>query len=331
MDKNEKCQIVFDVVNSVKGGSGKSTIALQLAAFWAAKKGTDAFIIDLDLRGTSWKTTYENNYSPNDKGNQYINSMMYGFEAEDALFWHLSVENENSLTLKTSLSNVQLCIADPSFNSDMDDLRVDLLESTVYDIIDKIIKRRKFQREIHIILDMPPSYERHAERVVKHLLMDKGSSLFKRYYKEDEIKYRINLFMIYAITPSHVDQNIRYIENFLKYSDYSSALSLFVKHDAFSIFFVGNDVSNVIGEENKLTNTDNIIRHMKKSLESITMGDDFSDVSKRMKEKLYVIEYMKLGKDLRFFTESDRTITLKLWDEAKLVLDELFPDKPDDS
>lgn len=327
MDKKDKCQIVFDVVNSVKGGSGKSTIALQLAALLAARNDTDAFIIDLDLRGTSWKTTYEKNYSSNDEGNQYINNMMYGFESEDALFWHLPVECVNFVTQRPSWSNVQLCIADPSFNSDMDDLKVDLLESTVYDIIEKIIERRKSQKEIHIILDMPPSYERHAERVVKHLLMDKGSSLFKRYYneKEDEIKYRINFFMIYAIAPSHIDQNIRYITNFLKNLDYSSALPVFLDHDTFSIYFVGNDVSGVIGEENKPGNIYNIIHHMKSSLKLITVGNEFSGATKRMREKLHVIEHMDLGKDLRLFPVSNEPTTLKLWDEARVVLEELFP------
>ena len=68
-ETEEKTRFHFDVVNSVKGGSGKSFFALQLAAFHAFK-GRAAYIIDLDLRGTSWEPNYEN-YSNLQKSHQH--------------------------------------------------------------------------------------------------------------------------------------------------------------------------------------------------------------------------------------------------------------------
>ena len=55
----KKKRIIFDVINSVKGGSGKSTFSLLLAAYFASKKDTAAYIIDLDLRGTSGENNYK--------------------------------------------------------------------------------------------------------------------------------------------------------------------------------------------------------------------------------------------------------------------------------
>lgn len=325
MDEEKGHKIVFDIVNSVKGGSGKSTVALQLAAFWASQTNTDAYIIDLDLRGSSWQKTYEHDYNPADKNNLYINDLMYGFGPEDSIFWHLAVQCTNAVMNVVYPSNVRLCIGDPSVTGDIDALKVDLLESAVCDIIDRIIAKSEAQNEVHIILDMPPSYESHAERVIKHLLMDKNSNLFKRQYKDGKSGYYINLLMIYAITASHVDQNIVYLNNFFKQAGFSSALNTFIQNNTFSVFFIGNDVSGVAGTGNeKMDNDIKITARVKYLLKTAITFNNSLDMMKGLQEKLLVIEHMQLSRNLQFFTDPEKPITPKLMDEAKRVFEELF-------
>ena len=69
-----------------------------------------------------------------------------------------------------------LCVGKPTVDEDIDDLKTDLFENAVFHVIDQIYTRHCQSsdeiEEIHIILDMPPSYERHAERILRRLLLD---------------------------------------------------------------------------------------------------------------------------------------------------------------
>lgn len=325
MGKEENTKIVFDIVNSVKGGSGKSTVALQLAAFWAFRPDTDAYIIDLDLRGTSWEKTYEHDYS---KKSDYINKLMYGFGPEDSIFWHLNVEYTNTVTNETTQKTVHLCIGDPNASGDIDAVKVDLLESAVYEIIKRILAKSNGRKEIHIIFDMPPSYESHAERVVKHLLLDKSSELFLKHNKEGVPKYHVNLLMIYAITAAHVEQDIVYTKNFLKQSVYSSEFSVFLREKKFSLFFLGNDVSGVAGSGgDKANNYPKIRGRVITLLDNAISFDDTSEMMTDLKNKLFVIEHMKMDRNLQSFIEPKKPVKPKLMSEAQKVFEDLFPDK----
>ena len=54
----EKTKIKFHVVNSIKGGAGKSTFALMLANYLIKEKKETAYIVDLDLQGSSWEEDF---------------------------------------------------------------------------------------------------------------------------------------------------------------------------------------------------------------------------------------------------------------------------------
>ena len=47
-------KIVFHIVNSIKGGSGKSTVSFFLADHFNKREDCKAVIIDLDINGSSW-------------------------------------------------------------------------------------------------------------------------------------------------------------------------------------------------------------------------------------------------------------------------------------
>lgn len=323
-------KMFFDIVNSVKGGSGKSTVALQLAAYWASHEDTDAYIIDLDLRGTSWKTNYDKHFLPTDNSNNYINSLMYDFGPEDSIFWHLSVVCERTISQKTSNANVQLCMCNPDIAGDVDAVKVDLLESTVYKIVQRAFSKSEKKKEVHIIFDMPPSYESHAERVVKHLLMDKESNLFKDYYKGERGKYHVNLLMIYAITGAHVEQNLVYTRNFFEQVAYSSAISTFIEDNNFSLYFVGNDVSNTL---NTMPDSKSGILKKIDDLFQDNQRPVLPNVSEQLKEnllgKLEVITHMALGlRNLQYFLDpKHKDAELKLMSEASGVFERIFSAK----
>lgn len=335
MEETES-KIVFDIVNSVKGGSGKSTVALQLAAYWAFQLETDAYIIDLDLRGTSWRTSYEKYFPQTDKNSDtYINSLMYDFGPKDSIFWHLNVQDESAVSSTSVGADVRLCIGNPYVIGDIDAVKVDLLESTVYEVIKHAIAKSYGRKEVHIIFDMPPSYESHAERVVKHLLMDKESNLFEVYYKGKENAYHVNLFMIYAIAGAHVEQNLVYIRNFFRQSAYSSEISTLIDEDNFSLHFIGNDVSDAL----HVLDTDPALKQeIPKKIAGLFNDKEkpvLPKVSEPLKDNLtknlYVIPHMSLGpRNLEYFLgTAPGSSELQLMAEASEVFRKIFhPENP---
>ena len=267
-------KVVFDVVNSVKGGSGKSTVSLLLASCLASRSDTAAYIIDLDLRGTSWVNNYGQYLKREDGepivvgGNYsepklvFINDLMndFGTYKSQGFFVKLTTKYDNSVAgshAPEEPGTVYLCIAKPSASEDIDDLKTDLFENAVFHIIDQIYEKHCQSdseiKEIHVILDMPPSYERHAERILRRLLPDVESQLYKKVNNADiEGKfaifnsYVVNLYMISALSPAHIKLNIGYIKNLFNKQVYSSGLNELVRDSRFFVHFIGNDTTNAI-------------------------------------------------------------------------------------
>ena len=258
----KKTRVVFDVVNSVKGGSGKSTFSFLLASYHASREHTKAYIIDLDLRGTSWEKNYHLYLQRENDRFIYVNDLMRDFDAYQNQKFFLKLTAEYGGTVPECIS-FSLCMAKPSVTEEIDELKVDLFENAIFRIIDRIYtdhsvhpdSRGEEQETIHIILDMPPSYEEHAERVLRRLFSDVESRLYRKVEKAHKEKkgkyfgfepYQVNLYMISAISPAHIELNVSYIKNFIKKQVYSSAVSKLVEDDRFQIRFIGNDVSLAI-------------------------------------------------------------------------------------
>ena len=252
--KKENIRFHFDVVNSVKGGSGKSFFSLQLAAFHALNDRA-AYIIDLDLRGTSWEMNYGRYIAPPDlsKGKTILEWEATGHKYPyiDRLMWHYedyascgiwsTIKVENSDGKK---STVSLCIAKTGNYHDVDRLEEDLFENTIFQIIMGIrTAEENKDRDVHIILDMPPSYERHAERVLTHLLLSTNSP-----FEGKDFDYITTLFMMETLAPAHFVQNALYIQRLFKDRQYSSCVTQKLKNGTLRIVPVVNDVMGYIIE-----------------------------------------------------------------------------------
>lgn len=260
----KKTKIFFDVVNSVKGGSGKSTFSLLLAGFHALKQNRRTYIIDLDLRGTSWEKNYGYYIKTNllgPDGNQlilssvedsskieevaFIDKLMWNFEAfKNREFW-MNIEMKKNNPGRELKAELQLAIGRTDFGNQIGQLEVDLFENAIYHIIcNELATDHEGIEEIHFIFDMPPSYEQHAERVLKHLLTSENSFLWKSDPFEGYERYTINLYMVSAISPAHIEQNVVYLEHWLRDISFSSRVVDLISNERLLIRYVGNDVSN---------------------------------------------------------------------------------------
>lgn len=285
---------VFDVVNSVKGGSGKSTFSLLLAAYYNSTPGTVAYVLDLDLRGTSWEKNYGQymstpffetkstekrdslwNYgkawiekervqksedeplSEDDKAYNkdirtkkdnyrkypFINALMWDFgHFQSGNFW-----TEIPFKMGSRDGVIKLCPARTSNGEKVEQIEVDIFEHTIYQLICHILDAHRDNdglKEVHIILDMPPSYEKHAEAVLKHLLANEESDLFQRAKKSKNqfsvhqndatkyyLPYEIRLYMMCARNPAHIEQNGAYLYHWLEKRKYSDTIMALLKDD----------------------------------------------------------------------------------------------------
>lgn len=225
-----KPKVFFDVINSVKGGSGKSTFSLLLAGYHALRNSVRSYVVDLDIRGTSWEKNYADyitTQSPENLNDDislsniaeadyekypFIDKLLWNFEKyKTEPFW----SNIKVRTSVSTVSSINLCLGRAEYGSSIDQLEVDLFENTVCQMIvnelDKVSS--KDLDEIHFIFDMPPSYEVHAERILKHLLTSLNSTLYRKDPFNGFDNYIINLFMVSALSPAHIEQNNIYISH----------------------------------------------------------------------------------------------------------------------
>lgn len=283
---------VFDVVTSVKGGSGKSTFSLLLAAYYNSTPGTVAYVLDLDLRGTSWEKNYgrymstpffengvlgnrdtlwdyvnasikkvrvqksedeplseaDKTYNKdilinidNYKNYPFINALMWDFgHFQSKAFW-----TEIQFKTVSGEGVIKLCPAKTSNGEEVNQLEVDIFEHTIYQLICHILDRHRSDEsieEVHIILDMPPSYEEHAEAVLKHLLLNEESDLFQHARKRKDrfsvnlneetryyLPYEIRLYLMCARNPAHIEQNGAYLFHWIERRKYSDAIIDLIK------------------------------------------------------------------------------------------------------
>ena len=268
--KEKSLTCYFHIVNSVKGGSGKSTFALLLANHFLTE-GKIAYIIDLDVCGTSWETDFEKFFT---KENDfcYVNDLMYqyctnGFKHN--IWSELKVTDTDANGHTTSDNQIKICLAaNPRHNKSFNKSEAELLENATYQIIlssiNEVLSTQPTEDiAIHIILDLPPNHEQTVEQICQHLLFDQSSRL-KQYFlqknkridpladkdtdkSEVKFKYKYKV-QFYMMTPadqvSALKKNADYIRDLLfEKRKYSSNILAFDTNDElqFKICFVLND------------------------------------------------------------------------------------------
>ena len=334
--EEEKKKIVFDVINSVEGGSGKSTLSLLLAAYHAFQPNTVSYIIDLDLRGTSWMINYGEYLLPKGRAPIFVNDLMYDYKRKSGqeLFARIDAK-----TGKDRTASIHLSMGDPDIggNIGQPDVEEDLFENAIYCLIDQIYTFHSEDsdkvEEIHVILDMPPSYDRNAERILKHLLLDANSTLYRNAQKSSGKygnfdRYKVNLFMVSGLTPAHVTLNRDYVKNLFQKVNYSGVLMQFLEPDKpggenrFHLFFIGNDSSGIIPLVTRATIVDRINRAIMPDLRS-TVSSDGIDAADIM-TGFNLMNHIKIQSVIDYYNEQVQPTTISIpeaaLDDVKLLL-----------
>ena len=365
-DTAKKKEVYFDIANSVKGGSGKSTFSLLLAAACNRKEHADAYILDLDLRGTSWEKNYDSYLSTGaiidqDGNRPTLRSLSNGARPEDiqdyekypfinSLMWNtnrLRVEDcwseiffddEDVKVEGSSNSRIRVFPAKAKNGKDIDKLEVDIFEHAIEQIILTIMEQTAGDNnvnELHFILDMPPSYEKHAERIIKHLLTSQDSDFYRLCEKREGVfkvfnDYNVNLFMVCSLSPAHVIQNSLYVKSLLDHPNYSNALQKLVYDKRFSINFILNDISNLIGDARQgyedLYSESKLLELFKANeaffMSSLQMLQEFSGDDINEPIKLRVIRHLKLYGTTWYF-ENDPKRPFRFDSQTLLTLNDI--------
>lgn len=256
-------KVIFDVINSIKGGCGKSTYALMAADYYQNKENQLSYIIDLDWYGSSWYSNYKSYYEVINQNSDLVDNKICFLN--EALLDSKEFINKNYVnTLKVApypeqdaaYDKINVCMVDPD-KVDIGDVEVDLFENTIYLIIKDIIEqnlniicskkddeKQSMNKDLHIILDMPPSYEACSNRILNHLLMDQISDLYLLLTKK-KLEFEVRLHMISALSPSHIELNKNFLINFINDRTYSSLYEKFIKEGLLKIYCIINDLHNL--------------------------------------------------------------------------------------
>lgn len=253
----------FHVVNSVKGGCGKSTFSLYLANY-LIEKNHKVVIIDLDIGGSTWYREFEsylvntsvesnanNNMVDTRKVNiKFLNELLYEDEfnrASEHVF-KLRIQEKYYAANHADMNQkkiVNIVMTNPEKATCIRDEELDLLEGTICNLVDEIAEKSyvdDFNNTIDVIFDMPPGYEEHSERILMHALMDLGSNLHKYYtsLKKDNLYQNpVYLYMISGVKQASLKANIQYVERFYNTPSYSMDIGVL---NTDNVFFILNDV-----------------------------------------------------------------------------------------
>ena len=239
-------KVYFHVVTSVKGGSGKSTVALLLADYLLSK-GKEAYVIDLDVCGTSWYTDYK--FAYNDEPTKFVNRMMYQSctKGYGGNVWSKLKVTGNEDDAKNKSREINICLAaNEQLSHTINKSEAELVEHTTYHLIKDAMydtSRVKNKEEVHIIFDLPPSHETTVEQICHHLLFDQRSVL-KRDFKKDNVDYKVYFYMVSpADQGSALKKNIDYLKKLESNPTYSESM----KNEEWYAWLIINDNHNWAG------------------------------------------------------------------------------------
>lgn len=274
-EKNKNIKYVFHIVNSVKGGCGKSTFSLLLGEYWR-KKGFPTYIIDLDICGTSWELEYrvgikEDSYLISNDS-IYINDVIENYRnANNRNVWHRInfeevfyksdrassfmvcdtdskddlIKSHQKVTIEYmpehSDNPLNICIADPNRNNSLDSYELDLFENAVKHLIETNIIdiHSNNDKQVHIILDMPPSNEKHAERVLNNWLLSQK-------FAHSHNNYIVQLYLMSTMDRAHMYSNLDYLIKLLNKHSITDCTDMLIKNDRLRVKFVLNDILSAI-------------------------------------------------------------------------------------
>ncbi len=194
---------IYHLVNSIKGGCGKTTLSLWLAAYLESVEKQKSCIIDMDLQGSCMVSLIDAVTNAEDilkleKNYHYLNELVRGYRIKDTNFIE-DIQLEGGITFsvifaspkqedKTAFYSGARCNYSPLM--EYGTFRTGLVR---FFENDETMKKRKFS---HIIFDLPPNSDGYSDAALESILNPKYSVC----EKGDEV----NLFMVMTMDTSHL-------------------------------------------------------------------------------------------------------------------------------
>lgn len=230
-------------------------------------------IIDLDICGSSWFLGNEPFLEKKDKC-CFLTDLILDYKG--------NITRDHVFKIKTGEDDdhpgpvIHVVMSDSKKAGIINEEEVDLFESAVLQLIKQFQSITDYEylkgQEIlesddpvtDIILDMPPGYEIHSERILQHLLMDLNSELYSEYYGKDDSRskyngshnkgYKVYLYMLSGVDQAKLRPNIQYVEKLFNDLTYSTDISVL---DQERVYYIINNV-NAVNVTNPKTLIDNI-------------------------------------------------------------------------
>lgn len=175
------------VVNSVKGGSGKSTFSLLLADHFV-RNHEEAYVIDLDLCGTSWYSDFAGCWE--EKEPVFISEIMYTPFTRGFSFnaWsHLKVNNPGATEPGFGSRKINVGIAAKDQADQLCDMpEVELLEHTTYHLIRDVMLWQQNSKEI-----LEKAYNLVIQSHMAELLLEKTNVKLRDQYELEKVSPKV--------------------------------------------------------------------------------------------------------------------------------------------
>lgn len=205
------------IVDSVKGGSGKSTFSLKLCCALQNQEDTKPCIIDLDFLGTSWKHICENCIVNNKykKGKKFVflNDLVKDFE------YYINTQFIQKIQINAKLnpkSNKDLVIdvvfCDPSpkakkaYKITDNEYVPDISYDVFHDEFMALLHYMNDEGYTDVILDMPPNSDPYSDKILHTCFKINRQFAFVK---------NASLYMVSSINLAHIKSTLDWYLDFM--------------------------------------------------------------------------------------------------------------------
>lgn len=218
------------IIDSVKGGAGKSTFACKLAISLLHNEikpelmeddsfnrsgntstGKKVCIIDVDLLGTSWEYTFENAFLEKEQtgvySKIYLNDLIMDFKHYKKFSFVQKIEIK-SIDGRDILDVIICNPSQPAKNrfvvsseTTVPDIQLDQFSNTISELL-KLLEEIGYE---DIIFDMPPNTDPYSDTIIKKYLK----------YPQSPQKYTTFLYFVSTLDIAHIKSTMEWYHNFL--------------------------------------------------------------------------------------------------------------------
>ena len=286
-------QMTYHMVDSIKGGTGKTTFSIMLAQYLYKKMNTDTVcLFDMDFIGTGmWNLFYTdrigghiNNLDAFKKDTIFINQAIRHFKNNEKKYikditvggspFHIAFGSPEQKE-----KDKYICAASQNYTMA---LRYGSLKTGITQILKNTSIEEQLKSVNHVVLDMAPCNDNYSQ-VIKQVFFDRDSDL----------DGKLNYYLLLGMDRSHVVSAANYLKNMFD-----------KKEDKLpdEIFVVFNDVHNYqqFADEDELISdsgsTQLFDMRMEKFIELLKFDGHISESCKRKIHFLVLNEFENYSK-----------------------------------